>query len=130
LSEIQENEKKEREETIKENISGLKEELSEKIETILNLNERITEYQKAAQNAQLLESELDKKEIKIRELVDEVDMMLHAVDEVGGKKDEELRILTTALHELAIRNVDLEKEIIALKGGPLKKISLRQSKAN
>jgi len=130
LSEAQDQEKKEREEIIKENISALKEELSEKVYTISNLNERITEYQKAAQNAQLLESELDKKEIKIRELVDEVDMMLHAVDEVGGKKDEELRILTTALHELAIRNVDLEKEIVALKGGPVKKASLRQSKAN
>jgi len=68
--------------------------------------------------------------VKIRELVDEVDMMLHAVDEVGGKKDEELRILTTALHELAVRNVDLEKEVVALKGGPLKKNKGIVSKAN
>lgn len=53
----------------------------------------------------------------MRELIDEIDTIKHVVEEVGEQKDEELRVLTGALHELAIRNVDLERELATLRSG-------------
>ena len=43
--------------------------------------------------------------------------MKTVIEEVGEQKEEELRVLSTALQELAIRNVDLERQINSLKSG-------------
>lgn len=43
--------------------------------------------------------------------------MRNVIEEVGEQKEEELRVLSTALHELAVRNVDLERQIVSLKSG-------------
>ena len=48
-------------------------------------------------------------------MIEEIDTMKHVVESVGEQKEDELRVLTSALHEIAIRNTRLEKEVQALK---------------
>jgi len=60
---------------------------------------------------------LDKREILVKELIDEIDTMKHVIEEVGEQKEEELRLAVSAVYELASRNSDLEREIMTLKGG-------------
>ena len=58
---------------------------------------------------------MEKKESQVKELIEEIDTIKQVIETVGEQKEEELRVLTTALHEIAIRNTRLEKEISALK---------------
>jgi len=43
--------------------------------------------------------------------------MKHVIEEVGERKEEELKLAVSAVYELASRNSDLEREIMTLKGG-------------
>ena len=58
---------------------------------------------------------MEKKESQVRELIEEIDTIKQVIETVGEQREEELKVLTTALHEIAVRNTRLEKEISALK---------------
>lgn len=60
---------------------------------------------------------MENKDTEIKELISEIDAIKQFIEDFGEQKEEELKLLTTSLHEIAIRNVDLEREIVSMKNG-------------
>lgn len=101
-----------------DDIETLRDEINEKTRLIGQLSEQIVDLKNSSQKSKKFDDELNKKNEEIRELNDELEAMKSIMTEAGEQKDEELKVLVAAVQELAIRNMELEKQISSKADGP------------
>lgn len=92
----------------------MRETLSQKTMLISQLNDEIVELKNNNQSKKLQE-QLTKKEEEIRGLKDDLETMNSIVLESKDQKEDELKLVAAALQELALRNVELEKQLLTIR---------------
>lgn len=97
---------------------------------ISQLNEEIVELKNGGQKTKKLEvkfalynppqiisqEQLSKKEEEIKSLKDDLETMNSIIVESKDQKEDELKLASAALQELAVRYIEVEKQLLALRG--------------
>jgi protein HOOK3 len=94
----------------------MRETINQKTMLISQLNEEIVELKNSGSKTKKLEEQLSKKEEEIRSLKDDLETMNSIIVESKDQKEDELKLASAALQELAVRYIEVEKQLLALRG--------------